>query len=339
MLSGRNSRRFTIIALVLLTIALGAVTIAIGVRLQQDQAPDDAAAATCNLDLSYAPSACNPGSCGSGQRVEYTCECPANSFRDTSTRCQLSYGDESYVDPVLVGRCVTSSACSTGGDTGGGDTGGGDTGGGDTGGGTTCTIDNPSAVNSYIALSSGCPQIRMEKHVKDVARGSTNQSCVGTSVGSPQIIMAQPGQTYRADGESCGKCVQIDLVYDGRPYGTARYTGDCAVSSSSSSSSSQQTTTTSSSSSTTSTTETVQCGESCTTSDQCPNDHTCTDGTCQLNSCISGDQECNANNCAVLPDTGIFDGDGSALLLGMSFIIFGLILNRLGILFGKQNLA
>lgn len=265
-----------------MTVIVGAITVIVGTQLQQDQAPDDAAAATCNLDQSYAPSACNPSSCGSGQRVEYTCECPANSFRDTSTRCQLGYGDESYVDPVLVGRCVTSSACSSTG---------GDTGGGDTGGGTSDTCTYPS----YRACSPTSQGYRRQ------------QSC------SPQGMWDQ--------------CVVIDSCGDGS---VQTYAGE-------------------------------QCEGSrtrtCTTTEGATGTQTCNANTCRYAACVadSGAVSSSASTesqqaiadtssssptvAEALPATGFFDEDGSALLFGMALIILGLIVNRLGILFGTQKLA
>lgn len=92
---------------------------------------------------------------------------------------------------------------------------------------TGCTITSPpNLVDGPITLSSNCPDIQLVRYESDAPRGSTSQSCIGTST-NPTYSTAIKGENYPTG--VCGKCVQIDLTHNGQNWGSAKYTGDCAT--------------------------------------------------------------------------------------------------------------
>lgn len=75
----------------------------------------------------------------------------------------------------------------------------------------------------------------------------------------------------------------------------------------------------------------VECGDPCSSSDECPNDHTCNNGTCVLDLCIDN-PECTNNGCTLpLPETSIFDGESNKLLIGILFLLLALLFTQLDV--------
>lgn len=148
------------------------------------------------------------------------CYCKVGSWNSSFSTCQGTSGNECTSGQTGVRDGITY-VCVNGNWIPGGEVSGVPTGTG------ACTIDNPSVTNSHIAIGSGCPTLTLQRYERDAPAGTTHGDCVGTSSNRSDSAAA-PGQTYRPSG-SCGKCVQIDVVGpDGRPYGTAAYTGACS---------------------------------------------------------------------------------------------------------------
>lgn len=71
------------------------------------------------------------------------------------------------------------------------------------------------------------------------------------------------------------------------------------------------------------------CGDPCTSNDQCPNDHVCNNSTCVLELCIDN-PTCTNNGCTLpLPETGLFDGESKNLIVGIFFVVLGLLFTQL----------
>lgn len=85
------------------------------------------------------------------------------------------------------------------------------------------------------------------------------------------------------------------------------------------------------------TNEQKQCGETCNTSAECPNGHTCgVGGTCILNACAAG-EACSTNGCTLinpgeLPNTDLSGEDASAILLGLIVMMLGVVVYKTGLL-------
>jgi hypothetical protein len=76
------------------------------------------------------------------------------------------------------------------------------------------------------------------------------------------------------------------------------------------------------------TTEILQCGDSCSSSSQCPNNHSCLQGVCTANICIeSGINTCDNNGCT-LPKTDFISKEVDIVILGSLVAIIGLFVWR-----------
>lgn len=193
-MKGRARRIFLIVAGIL-TLALGIVAVIIGIRISQDQAPEDSSANACGTWCS------NPKSQGG--------QCPVGvlaggcngtwQVRDNSSACGTT--KECYVSPLNAPSPIPSSL--------------------------GCTISVPTTTGPITIANCSSGQ-SFQLHVKNVARGTTDSQCIPTIVSNPQIIQLENG-TYdpRNFGSGCGKCVQLDSVEN--KGGSAQYSGDCPV--------------------------------------------------------------------------------------------------------------
>ncbi len=101
--------------------------------------------------------------------------------------------------------------------------------------GGSCVIDNPSVTDSYIDINSSCNNSLITNDYRFSGTATdkngdgdiTSQDCVGTSTNRTDLN-ATIGNRYTPN-PSCGQCEQIDIVYNGREYGTAKYGGDCST--------------------------------------------------------------------------------------------------------------
>ncbi len=119
---------------------------------------------------------------------------------------------------------------------------------------------------------------------------------------------ADPGKCY---------CQQVDLEYGGRNYGTKASGGwDSSCSGGGS----------------TTTTTSRQCGDSCNNNNQCPNNHVCSGGTCQLPFCVNNPGGCSADGCEVTSDISIVKTSelGSCSVDGAASINYRIVIDNLG---------
>lgn len=140
----------------------------------------------------------------------------------------------------------------------------------------------------------------------DAQGGYTSGSKTG-----PIQWTADPGKCY---------CQQVDLVYNGQIYGT-KASGGWDSSCTSSGTSSNSTTTTS-----------KQCGDSCSSDSQCPNNHICSSGTCQLPFCAENPNSCTTDGCTVTSDISIVKTSelSSCSIDGNAVINYKILVDNLG---------
>jgi hypothetical protein len=72
------------------------------------------------------------------------------------------------------------------------------------------------------------------------------------------------------------------------------------------------------------------CGDPCTTDTDCPNDHVCSDGTCQLPTCVNNPDSCTPNGCGIveLPKTDLESEEIQSILIGVVLMMIGILVYR-----------
>ncbi len=213
-----TTRRIVIIILIILTLGLGALSVYVGLNLnQEDVAPDDSSADTGIGENECLPDASSQCAAGLVAVIE--------DFEEESLVCHdfddIKPGAQVKICEKSVGAAPppTSSLDDPKTDDTGDD----------------CFIDNPSVVDSYIDIGEFCEasKITLDDRYSETATDEnddgdiTSQDCIGTNANRTDLN-ASPGNRYQPGG-SCGVCEQIDIVYDGVEFGTARYAGDCPV--------------------------------------------------------------------------------------------------------------
>ena len=69
--------------------------------------------------------------------------------------------------------------------------------------------------------------------------------------------------------------------------------------------------------------QTTSCGDDCSNSAECPNDHTCSNGTCTLDACIDNPSSCSEDGCTHIPVTALISDDVDRVLIALVAVILG----------------
>lgn len=195
-----RSRRIFLIFIAVLTLFLGAIAVIIGIRITQDQAPEDSSANACGSFCANPGNASNPGTCPVGALAG---GCSGTWQVRDSTACGSI--KECYVQPL---NAIAPPPTVTG-----------------------CSVQFASNTGSF-TISNCDSAVSFELFYKHVSAGTTDSQCIPTTANKTTISLGNGTYDPRNLGSGCGRCVQVDTI-SGQGYtgsgGSAQYSGDCPV--------------------------------------------------------------------------------------------------------------
>jgi hypothetical protein len=371
----------TIILIVILFALIGAAGF-IGWQIYiGSQAPEDAAASVVS---------CGAGSCiageNEGDQFGADCNFTGGSCDDRKIAACGSVANTQGSDPI---------DCGPSGD---------------------CVIDNPTAVRGTITLTDGCQNLTLEIY-NEPRNGRDASDCFTSANGRTQNVSGPATFDPLNFANGCGDCVQIDIMFNGQPYGTCNCTEPCpepvcgdgnvdpgeecdppgstvgdqicdencrlqdippepfcgdgnvdpgeecdppgsTVGDQTCDENCQlqdipvdpfcgdgniddgeqcgEPGLTCPAGNTCNTAQCIcepddsDCGDPCTTDTDCPNDHVCSDGTCQLPTCVNNPDSCTPNGCGIveLPKTDLESEEIQSILIGIVLMMIGILVYR-----------